>query len=68
MAHDQTVYKLVRDGQSVYCASFAVLSALLGMGWALSDWGRWARFAREMARGSRRRGAVLRSVPGRQTG
>ena len=65
MSHDQVVYKLVRDGRSVYCTSFAVVSALLGVGWALRDWGRWASFAAEVATGSRRRSRVLRSVPGK---
>jgi hypothetical protein len=66
MSHDQVVYKLVRDGRSVYCASFAVVSALLGVGWALRDWGRRARFAAEVAAGSRRRYRILRNVPSRQ--
>jgi hypothetical protein len=65
MSHDQVVYKLVRDGRSVYCTTFAVVSALLSVGWALRDWGRWARFAREGAAGSRR-ASILRSVPNRQ--
>lgn len=64
MSHAQVVYKLVRDGQNAYCTSFAVVSALLGLGWALRDWGRWARFAREAAT-SRRRGVVARVVSGR---
>jgi hypothetical protein len=64
MTHAQVVYKLVRDGRHVYCTSFAVVSALLGVGWSLRDWGRWARFAREVA-ASHRRGAVVRLVPQR---
>jgi hypothetical protein len=64
MSHAQVVYRLVRDGRSVYCTSFAVVSALLGVGWALRDWGRWSRFAREIAP-SRRRGVVERLVTSR---
>lgn len=64
MSHAQVVYKLVRGGQNTYCTSFAVVSALLGMGWALRDWGRRARFARDIAV-SRRRGVVARTAANR---
>jgi len=68
MAHDPMVYKLVRQGRCVYCASFAALATLLGLGWAIADWGRGARFARESAPAARRRGAVLRGASARRTG
>jgi hypothetical protein len=41
MGHGWLVYDLKRDGRRVYCSSFAVVAALLDLGWTLSDWGEW---------------------------
>lgn len=37
------VYGLERDGRTVYCSSFAVVSALRALGWTLSDSGHWGQ-------------------------
>ena len=47
---DRMVYGLERDGRTVYCSSFAVVSVLLAMGWTLSDSGQWAEVVRDPRR------------------
>jgi hypothetical protein len=37
------VYGLERDGRTVHCSSFAVVSVLRAMGWTLSDSGHWGQ-------------------------
>lgn len=51
MADEGVVYELKRDGRRVYCSSFAVVVALLDMGWAFSDLGEWAKFVDDVATG-----------------
>ncbi len=46
------VYALERDGRTVYCSSFHVVSVLLSMGWVLRATDRWSRLVRERAAGS----------------
>jgi hypothetical protein len=53
MGHAQVVYALERDGRRVYCSSFAVVVALLDMGWTFSGWGEWAKFVSDLATGRR---------------
>ena len=64
---DRMVYGLERDGRTVYCSSFAIVSVLLAMGWTLSDSGHWAELARELAAGSPPRRTTLRSSRVEQT-
>lgn len=56
------VYGLERDGRTVYCSSFALLSVLLAMGWTLSDPGHWTRLLRERTAGFPSRRTTLRSI------
>ena len=49
---DRMVYGLERNGRTVHCSSFAMVSVLLAMGWMLSDSGHWAELVRERAAGS----------------
>ena len=57
------VYGLERDGRTVYCSSFAVVSVLLAMGWTLSDSGHWAGLVRELRARFPSRRTTLRSTP-----
>ena len=62
-AKHRMVYGLERDGRTVYCSSFALVSVLLAMGWTLSDSGHWAALVRELAAGSPPRRTTLRKQP-----
>ena len=57
------VYGLERDGRTVYCSSFALVSVLLAMGWTLSDSGHWARLVRQLTAGFSSGRTSLRKQP-----
>jgi hypothetical protein len=61
MAHEQVVFELERDGRRVYCSSFAVVVALLEMGWTFGNWGEWAKFVNDVTTGPSTRPVTLGS-------
>ncbi len=46
------LYELERDGRTVYCSSYAVVAALVGMGWTLNESGHWAILVDGLVAGS----------------
>ena len=52
MGHGWLVYDLKRDGHRVSCSSFAVVAALLDLGWMVSDWGEWGQIRGRSGGGS----------------